>query len=115
MHEYSVARALLESVQDQARHHGARHVHRVELEIGELAGIEVDLLESAFQLVRERTVCAEARLEVRTVPATWDCPSCDRVLSSDRPLRCPDCDGPARLASGDEILLATLDMEIDDV
>lgn len=115
MHEYSVARALLQGVRTQAREHGACRVHRVSLQIGELAGIEVDLLRSAFELVRERTICDGAELDIETVQPVWHCPACDRDLPSDAPLRCPRCGGPARLAAGDEILLATLDMEIEDV
>lgn len=115
MHEFSVARALMQTVERRVAAHGATAVHRVCLRVGEASGIEVDLLRSAFELVRERTPCASAVLEIDTVPAVWTCPQCDRRLPRDVPLRCPRCREPARLVSGDEILLSRLELEVDHV
>jgi hydrogenase nickel incorporation protein HypA/HybF len=115
MHEYSIVEALMTRIDEQARAHGAAAVHRVSLRIGELSGIEPDLLRSAFEMVRERTVCDQATLEIRHVPVRWVCAACERDIDAGGVLRCAACGGLARLAQGDEIVLDQLELEVADV
>lgn len=115
MHEYSIVQSLVERVEAEMRARGASSVSRVELDIGELAGVEVPLLETAFATFRERTALAGAELAVHQVPAAWRCTWCARSIERGAPLRCPVCGTPARLASGDEILLRRIEMEVPDV
>jgi len=115
MHEYSIVGALVEQVARLARERRAVAVHRLRVRIGELSGVEIDLLESAYELFREGTVCAGAELVVEPVPASWRCPRCRRGFERGEPLRCPGCGVPARLTEGDEILLQRVEMEIEDV
>jgi hydrogenase nickel incorporation protein HypA/HybF len=111
MHEYSIVQALLERVEQEARAYGASRVHRVRVAIGELAGVEVDLLQTAYDTVRRRTVCDGAPLEIRRVEARWECGRCRTAIAKGMPLRCAGCGLPARLASGDEILLDQIELE----
>ena len=112
MHEYSIIQALVARVEAEARARGASSVERVRVALGELSGVEPDLLASAYEVFRERTVCHGATLEIRTVPAAWVCPACGGALARGVVLRCPTCNLPARLASGDEILLEQIEMEV---
>ena len=112
MHEYSIIQALLERVEQEAARQGARSVRRLEVTIGELAGVETDLLATAFETFRERTVCDGARLEIRSVPARWACPNCQLPFVRGEVLRCVACDRPARLCEGDEIILQRIEMEV---
>jgi hydrogenase nickel incorporation protein HypA/HybF len=112
MHEYSIVQALVEQVDRVAREHRASRVHRLHVRIGELSGVEVPLLTEAYATFRERTVCADASLEVRPVAARWICPGCERPLERGNVLQCPDCALPARLAQGDEIVLDRVEMEV---
>lgn len=112
MHEYSIVSALLEKVDAEAQSRGAIAVHRLRVRIGELSGVETDLLASAYELFRERTVCAGADLEIVPVAARWACPGCDREIPRGAVLRCPECARPARLTGGDEILLERIEMEV---
>ena len=114
MHEYSIVSALMEQVEAAAAERGASAVHRVRVRIGELAGVEPELFDSAFEMCRERTVCESAELEVVHAAAAWSCPSCGRTLETGGILRCPVCEVPARLASGDEIILERIEMEVPD-
>ena len=111
MHEYSIVQALLERVDAEARKHAAARVHAVRVRIGELAGVEVDLLKTAYETVRHRTVCHDAPLEVVAVAARWECPRCRTTIAAGAPLSCGECRIPARLASGDEIVLDRIEME----
>jgi hydrogenase nickel incorporation protein HypA/HybF len=115
MHEYSIVQSLMEQIALQAGRHGASAVHRVRLRIGELAGIDPDLLRTAYEMVREGTICEAAPLDIDTVEARWECRGCGRVIVAGSLLQCEACGRPARLAAGDEILLERLELEVEDV
>ncbi len=112
MHEYSIVRALLARVDQEVRAQKASTVHRLSVRIGELAGIEPDLLASAYQICRERTVCQEADLVIDRVPARWACSACQTPIAPGAVLRCSACGQPGRLLEGDEILLSSIEMEV---
>jgi hydrogenase nickel incorporation protein HypA/HybF len=111
MHEYSIVQELLERVEHEVRTHGALRVHRVKVSIGELAGVEVDLLRTAFDTIRHHTVCDGAALDVRRVEARWECRKCHSPIARGGALKCAACGQPARLATGDEIMLDQIEME----
>ena len=115
MHEYSIVASLIERVGREMTAHGASRVNRLHLQIGELSGVEIDLLKTAFETFRERSVCSEAELCVDRVPASWACTRCGREMPQGAVLRCTECDAPARLMRGDEIILARIEMETADV
>ena len=115
MHEYSIVQNLMEHIEAQARQHKARSVQGVSVRIGELSGIEPDLLRTAYDLVRERSICSEAPLTITMVPARWECRACAAPIPLGQALRCATCGAPARLAAGDDILLERLELEVDDV
>ena len=115
MHEYSIVRSLIERVEREARSRGATAVHRIRVRIGELAGVEPALLESAYELFRDHTICREARLEVQSESAEWACPDCQQPIARGAILRCGECGTPARLMRGDAIMLERIEMEVRDV
>ena len=115
MHEYSIVASLIDRVQHEAALHGGSRVHRLHVKIGELSGVEVDLLKTAFDTFRERTICDGAELAIDTVAPAWACPACDRSLDRGAILRCDDCGKPARMVQGDEIILERIEMEAPDV
>jgi hydrogenase nickel incorporation protein HypA/HybF len=115
MHEYSIVQALLERVDAEARARGATAVHRLSIRIGELSGVEPELLATAYKTFRERTICEDAELDLRIVTARWQCPRCGCAIGRGDLLTCPSCVMPARLAQGDEIMLDRIEMEVRDV
>ncbi len=115
MHEYSIVSALVDQVEHQLAAHPGAIARHLRVRIGELAGVEIELLRTAFETFRERSVCAGAELTIVAVPAVWQCPRCARPIAAGAVLRCPDCDRPAHLATGDEIILERIEMEVPDV
>lgn len=111
MHEYSIVQALMSQVEMQAAKVDAIRVARIQLKIGELSGVEVDLLRTAFETFREHSICEHAELDIEITPARWDCPGCRRLFEAGARLQCPECARPASLTSGDEIILQRLEME----
>ena len=112
MHEYSIVSALLDRVEREARNQGASGVHGIRVRLGELAGVDRDLFRTAFETFRTNTLCARAELSVVPVEACWMCPTCRQPLKRGAILRCPSCGDPARLESGDEIVLDRIDLEV---
>jgi hydrogenase nickel incorporation protein HypA/HybF len=115
VHEYSIVQSLLDRVEREAAARGATVVHRLWLKIGELSGVETPLLRSAYETFTDRSICANAELEIVPVAVQWGCPSCDTEVPPGGALRCGVCDGPARLIAGDEIVLERIEMEVPDV
>ena len=111
MHEYSIIHALVESV---GAHVVAGQVLHVRIEIGALAGVDTGLLATAYEVARIGTICADATLEITPVGAQWACPRCERLLARGSKLQCPDCDLPAALTRGDEIVLAQIELELEE-
>jgi hydrogenase nickel incorporation protein HypA/HybF len=113
MHEYSLIQSLVTRVEAETRVRQATAVHRVVVRIGELAGVDPELLETAYETFRPGTVCERAALDVRRVAASWICPRCRSEIARGEVLTCSACGSPAALApGGDEILLETIEMEV---
>jgi hydrogenase nickel incorporation protein HypA/HybF len=115
MHEYSIVAALVERVQREVAARPGAQVRRVHVRIGELAGVEIELLKTAYDTFRERSVCEGAELSITPTPALWRCTRCDRAVAPGGILRCPVCGRAAQLTSGDEIMLDRIEMEVRDV
>jgi hydrogenase nickel incorporation protein HypA/HybF len=112
MHEYSIVQALVERVGVEARARGATAVHRLSVRVGELSGVDPALLTTAYDTFRERTICEGAQLDLQIVPARWECPECGQVMASGEVLTCRECQLPARLSQGDEIMLDRIELEV---
>jgi hydrogenase nickel incorporation protein HypA/HybF len=112
MHEYSLAQALVERVEREARAREATAVHRVTVRIGPLAGVEPELLVTAYGHLRVGTLCAAAELALAGEDVVWRCEVCGVVLVPGQALCCPDCGLPARLAGGDALVLERIEMEV---
>jgi hydrogenase nickel incorporation protein HypA/HybF len=112
MHEYSIVLSLLDQVADEAVRHQAQAVRSVRVRVGELSGVEPELIRSAFEIARAGTVCEAAELDLVVVEARWACPRCGKDLEQPSALVCPACGVPARLASGDDLILERLQLEV---
>jgi hydrogenase nickel incorporation protein HypA/HybF len=112
MHEYSIALGLLDRVEREASARAAATVLRIELRLGELSGVEEELLRSAWELVCAGTVCAGATLDVVRVAARWRCPRCATEPPPGGILRCPRCGVPAQLVAGDDLVLQRLELDV---
>jgi len=112
MHEYSIASSLLRMVEEHARKHESPRVVRLDVRIGELSGVEVPLLATAWSLVRERSVCDGVDLSIVRVPARWECAGCGDEIARGAWLACERCGGQVRLSAGDELVLDRIEMEV---
>ena len=111
MHELSLMAELQMLAEQQALRNGATRIHRLQLRIGELAGVDGDALRLAFEVVvangNARELWRSAALDLETVPARCFCSDCDQ------PFRPPDvihaCPRCGRLS---QQLLAGRELEV---
>lgn len=115
MHEYSIAQSLLNRVGETLAGYRVVAIKRLHVRIGELSGVDGELLRTAYDLCRVGTPCEAADLDVITVPVRWSCPNCNREAARGERLVCPACGAGVRLVEGDEILLERIEAEVDDV
>jgi len=116
MHELSICQALLDQVEGIARKHGATRVERILLKVGPLSGVEPVLIQHAYTLAAAGTIAETAELVIETAEVRVHCTVCG-VESPAAPNRllCAACGSfQTRLVSGDEMLLAQLEMTIPD-
>lgn len=113
MHEHSVARALLREVAAQAEAHGAVCVRVVTVTVGAFSGVEPELLQTAFEQLRDDTCAAGAELRIVHTELIAACCACRREFEvAGFRFECPECgSGDVRILRGDELRLESLTME----
>ncbi len=109
MHELSIAHRVVEIVSEHVRAAGAASAAVVTLRIGALASVHEDSLQFSFDLVREGTPAATARLVIVAIPVRIWCDTCGREvdLPGIQRFACPACGTP----SGDIRAGRELDVE----
>lgn len=112
MHEYSIVQSLVDSVAAAVGQRTGAVVRIVRVSIGEVAGVDCGLLATAFEVFRGGTLCESAELTIDRVPVRWECPLCEVAIARGAFLRCTQCDEPAHLAAGDEIILQRVELEV---
>jgi len=113
MHELSVCQGMLHQVSDIAAEHAARSVSSITIRIGPLSGVEPALLAQAFPIASAGTVASDAELRIESLPVRVSCETCgaETDAAANR-LLCGACgDWHTRLISGDELLLASVELE----
>lgn len=112
VHELAICQSLLQQVEEIAQERRARTVTRITVSIGPLSGVEANLLSQAFPLAAAGSVARNAELVIETLPVRVKCEQCGAETEA-RPNRllCGACgDYHTRLLSGDEMLLASLEL-----
>ena len=113
MHEMSLCEGVLQVMEDHARKQGFDHVKAVWLEIGQLAGVEVEAMRFCFDAVMKGTLADGARLEIIELPGQAWCLQCARqVTVSQRFDACPECGGyQLQVTGGEELRIRELEVD----
>lgn len=112
MHEMSLAEGILQLVEDAARQQGFGQVTAVWLEIGQLAGVEIEAMRFCFDAVVRGSLADGARLEIVSTPGAGWCMTCARSVTIDEPLpACPHCGGyQVQVTGGTEMRVKELEV-----
>lgn len=101
MHEMALAESVLGIIEDARCQEGFARVRAVRLEIGALAGVEVEALRSCLEIVLDRSVAQTARIDCAIVPGSGYCLDCGRTVPIETLYAaCPHCAGAHVQATG---------------
>jgi hydrogenase nickel incorporation protein HypA/HybF len=78
MHELTIVLNILEIAADQLSKHNGRKIEAIELEIGTLAGIEMEAFHSAWEVAKPGSVLESAQLTIKPVDAIAKCRQCQQ-------------------------------------
>ena len=113
MHEMGIANSVLESVRTEAQRFPGRHICKVGVRIGELAGVNPEAMRFCFEALVRDTDLEPLALDVDYRPRRHECQTCGQsFVPRLEDLTCPHCGGAdSRFIEGDELELAYLEVE----
>ena len=112
MHEMSLAAGVLELIEDAARKQEFSRVTTIWLEIGQLAGVEVEAMRFCFDAVAHGSVAEGAKLEIIATPGYgWCLPCSASVALSEALAACPQCGAyQVRVTGGTQMRVKELEV-----
>ncbi len=113
MHELSLCEGVIQVVEDSARQQGFCRVKTVWLEIGALAGVELEAMRFGFDVVKRGTLAEEASLEIIRLPGQAWCLPCAKTVTIDQRFdACPACGSyQLQVTGGEELRVKELEVE----
>lgn len=113
MHEMSLCEGILQAIEENARAEGYHRVMMVRLEIGALAGVEVDAMRFGFDAVMKGSIAEGASLDIVELPGRAWCLDCAcEVAVRQRFDECPNCGGwHLQVTAGDEMRIKELEVD----
>ncbi len=113
MHEMSIARDIIQIVQQNLPPDSEGDVRAVKLKIGDLSGVIPQSLEFCFNILVQNTSLRRARLIMEQVPVRAFCRDCTRTfVQPDFMFRCPHChESHVDVLSGRELQVVEFDLE----
>ncbi len=92
MHEMSLAESIVQIAEDTARSHGGTRVSLVLLEVGKLAGVEIDALRFCFDAASRSSLAEGAKLVIEQPEGSaWCLPCGGTVQLGSLADPCPNC------------------------
>lgn len=113
MHEMALAEGILRIIEDQAAARGFQRVRRVRVEVGRLAGVEIEALRFSFDVVVNESVAESALLEIVETPGQGWCMECGTTVEISALYdACPLC-GSYQVHATSGMEMRVLDLEVD--
>ena len=114
MHELSLAGSILRIVEESARSERFVRVKRLSLEVGRLAGVEVEALRFALGAIGAGTCLEGAEIRIDEPPGRAFCLDCERLTAiAGRGEPCAECGG-WRLRPVEGTGLRVVEMTVED-
>lgn len=115
MHELPILQSIIGVVLQHAEEAGATRVLAVDLDVGELRGLDEECMQRYFDYVSAGTRAADATLRVRRSPAAFTCRSCGSTFAADlgsgEGPACTTCSSTdIELTGGNELRISSIDV-----
>ncbi len=112
MHELSIAMGIVKIAEDETAKVEEKTVVKIELEIGELAGIEIDALNFVWESAVKDSVLEKAKKEITIIPGKAKCADCDTEYYLENIYdTCPKCNSNFKgILQGKELRVKALEV-----
>jgi len=112
MHELSIVMGILKIAETETEKAGAKRVDLIELEIGTLAGIELEALDFVWSGAVKDTVLENAKRKIDLIQGKGQCMECDNIFSLDNIYDpCPNCQNYLKgVLNGKELRVKALEV-----
>jgi hydrogenase nickel incorporation protein HypA/HybF len=123
MHETVIAQQVVRAVLAEMEARGASACTTIDVDIGQLEGLQPQDLQAAFDLEAADTPVDGAVLQISVIPATAVCPSCKAAKPFELPTGrghelpnpvCPDCGSALELRGGRGFVVQRAAMVLED-
>jgi hydrogenase nickel incorporation protein HypA/HybF len=123
MHETVIAQQVVRAVLAEMDARGASACKTIDIDLGQLEGLEPQELQAAFDLEAAGTPLDGAVLQVSVVPPTAVCPSCKEAKPFELPsgrghdlpnALCPDCGSALELRGGRGFVVQRAALVLED-
>ena len=113
MHELPVVESILSIAAQNAQQNKAKQVVCLNIVIGQLSSLVDDSIEFYWNILSKGTICENAKLNIRRVPAIIRCRDCGNEYEVKEEFTpCPTCGGiNVKIIQGEEFYLDSIDIE----
>jgi hydrogenase nickel incorporation protein HypA/HybF len=110
MHELSIVMSIVETAEEKVKENHAHTVESIDLVIGDLAGVDSQALDFAWEKAVKNTVLQAAKRNIIHVPARAKCMECDCEFEiSELHAECPLCgEHLLQIVQGKEIQIKSM-------
>ena len=103
--------SILDIALEEAKKAEATEIKRIHLNIGDRSGVELESLKFAFEMVTKNSMAENAILSISSIPFKGECLSCGHQFESRDFMVCDVCGGFAKVISGQELQIESLEVE----
>jgi hydrogenase nickel incorporation protein HypA/HybF len=113
VHESAITESLLQLALEKAREAKAGKITRINLTVGELAGVVPDCVQFYFDIISKNTLADGAALNFEMKPTLLRCRKCHReFIPADHNWDCPDCrELSTEIVAGRECFMESIEVE----
>jgi hydrogenase nickel incorporation protein HypA/HybF len=80
MHELSLVMSIIGIAEDEAQKNNASSIEEIELDIGELSGVEITAFDFAWNQAVKSTILEKAKRTINHIPGEGKCQDCGEVF-----------------------------------
>ncbi len=92
MHELSLVKSIIETLEQDSRSRGIKKITRLHIVAGELASVNQRALEFALENVVKGTIIEQTQIDFSVREAWENCPDCEKEFKPKPPFyQCPGC------------------------
>ncbi len=113
MHEFSLAEEVINLAQREAEKNNVNTISEIQIEVGDLSGVEAEAFESALGLLVKDTILNNSKINIIRTPGKGHCNACNLEFEMHHmQASCPHCRAfPSIINGGQEFRVLSLLVE----